>query len=225
MEAASNDFDQTASAGQVLDLEYTLARRVPLPSFVPSLDPVLALVALILLAPLLTLVAIAIRVDSEGPVFFRQTRTGLNGRRFQIYKFRSMRVQENGPVVQQATRGDLRVTRVGRILRKTSLDELPQLLNVLRGEMALVGPRPHALAHDEYYGQRIPSYTRRFAVKPGLTGWAQINGSRGETPTLAHMKRRIELDLWYIERRSLGLDLVILLRTVLTEVTGRTNAY
>jgi lipopolysaccharide/colanic/teichoic acid biosynthesis glycosyltransferase len=159
------------------------------------------------------LVALAIRLDSPGPVLFRQTRTGLNGRVFRIYKFRTMRVLEDGPEVRQACRGDARVTCVGRILRRTHLDELPQLLNVLRGEMALVGPRPHALAHDQHYGREIPAYRLRFQVKPGMTGWAQMNGARGETPTLEHMQRRVELDLWYVENRSFWLDLQILTRT------------
>jgi lipopolysaccharide/colanic/teichoic acid biosynthesis glycosyltransferase len=124
-----------------------------------------------------------------------------------------MTVQENGPVVQQARWGDKRVTRIGRILRQTSLGELPQLLNVIRGEMSLVGPRPHALANDEHYGREIPAYARRFAVRPGLTGWAQVNGSRGETPTLASMGRRVDLDLWYVQNRTLALDVTILART------------
>ncbi len=188
-------------------------------------DPILAGLGLLALAPLLVLVALAIAMDSPGPVLFRQTRTGLHGRKFQILKFRSMRVQENGPVVQQATWGDRRVTRVGRILRATSIDELPQLLNVLWGEMALVGPRPHALAHDEHYGREIPLYSRRFQVKPGLTGWAQVNGARGETPTLAHMQRRIELDLWYVENQTFWLDLRIIVRTALAEITRRSGAY
>lgn len=190
-----------------------------------TLDITLAAAALLALAPLLVLIALLIRLDSQGPVLFRQTRTGLHGRQFRIYKFRTMRVQEDGCVVRQATKGDSRVTRIGSFLRKTSLDELPQLLNVLRGEMALVGPRPHALAHDVHYGAEIAAYNSRFAVKPGITGWAQINGSRGETPTLAHMQHRAELDLWYIENRSLGLDFQILVSTMLAEITRRTNAY
>ncbi|WP_244539753.1 exopolysaccharide biosynthesis polyprenyl glycosylphosphotransferase [Methylobacterium sp. 174MFSha1.1] len=210
---------------QLFDLDYELARRVPLPRLVPSLDPVLAFFALLMLSPFLILIAVAIYMDSEGPVLFRQTRTGMNGQKFSIYKFRSMHVQENGAIVRQVTKVDPRVTRVGNFLRRTSLDELPQLLNVLRGEMALVGPRPHAVAHDVYYSRHISNYAQRFAVKPGLTGWAQINGSRGETPTLGHMERRIELDLWYVKRRSLALDLSIMARTVLAEVTRQTNAY
>ena len=189
------------------------------------LDVVLATLGLLVLAPLLILLALAIRLDSTGPALFRQTRTGLNGKKFRIYKLRTMTVQEDGAVIQQATQGDPRVTRIGRILRKTSLDELPQLLNVIRGEMALVGPRPHALAHDDYYGREIPAYEHRFAVKPGITGWAQVNGSRGETCTVADMQRRIDLDLWYVEHRSLALDVTILARTVVDEITRRTHAY
>jgi exopolysaccharide biosynthesis polyprenyl glycosylphosphotransferase len=189
------------------------------------LDGILAAVGLFVLAPLLVLIALVIRLDSNGPALFTQTRTGLNGKKFRIYKFRTMTVQEDGAVVQQATQGDPRVTRIGRILRKTSLDELPQLLNVIRGEMALVGPRPHALAHDQHYGRAIPTYEHRFAVKPGITGWAQVNGARSETPTVADMKRRIDFDLWYVQHQSLALDLTILARTVVAEITRRTHAY
>ena len=160
----------------------------------------------------------------HGPALFKQIRTGLNGKPFRTYKFRTMTVQEDGAVIQQVTQGDTRVTRIGQWLRRTSIDELPQLLNVIRGEMSLVGPRPHALAHDEYYGREIPTYARRFAAKPGITGWAQINGSRGETPAVADMQRRIDLDLWYVQHWSLTLDLTILARTV-AEVACRTNAY
>jgi exopolysaccharide biosynthesis polyprenyl glycosylphosphotransferase len=183
-----------------------------------------ACLALLALAPLLMLVALAIRLDASGPVLFRQTRTGLNGCVFRIYKFRTMRVLEDGPEVRQACRADPRVTCIGRLLRRTHLDELPQLLNVLRGEMALVGPRPHALAHDEHYGREIPDYSRRFQVKPGMTGWAQVNGARGETPTLQHMQRRVELDLWYVKNRSFLLDLQILARTVL-EISDRNTRH
>jgi lipopolysaccharide/colanic/teichoic acid biosynthesis glycosyltransferase len=144
---------------------------------------------------------------------------------FRIYKFRTMRVLEDGAVVRQATRDDARVTRVGRILRSTSLDELPQLLNVLTGEMALVGPRPHALAHDEYYSREIAAYDHRFRVKPGITGWAQVNGARGETPTVDHMRRRIELDLYYVQHKSLALDLTILVRTLRAELGRTSGAY
>jgi exopolysaccharide biosynthesis polyprenyl glycosylphosphotransferase len=205
-----------------------MSRRNGAPSALDGkdiLDCVLASVGLFSLLPLLLLIALAVCLDSKGPALFRQIRTGRNGKPFQIYKFRTMTVQEDGAVVQQARRGDTRLTRIGRILRQTSLDELPQLLNVLRGKMSLVGPRPHALAHDEYYGREIPDYARRFAVKPGLTGWAQVNGSRGETPTVADMRRRVDLDLWYVQNRTLALDFTILARTVVDEITRRTNAY
>ena len=207
---------------------FALSRRAGAPSVLDGkdiLDRGLASLGLVSLLPLLLLIALAVCLDSKGPALFRQTRTGRNGKPFRIYKFRTMTVQENGPVVQQARRGDTRLTRIGRILRQTSLDELPQLLNVIWGEMSLVGPRPHALAHDEHYGREIPDYVGRFAVKPGLTGWAQVNGSRGETPTVADMQRRVELDLWYIQNRTLALDLTILARTVVDEITRRTNAY
>ena len=189
------------------------------------LDVTGAALGLLLLAPLLVLLALVIRLDSPGPVLFRQTRKGLNGQVFRIYKFRTMRVLEDGAVVRQATRGDARVTRIGRILRSTSLDELPQLLNVLSGEMALVGPRPHALAHDEFYSREISGYDQRFRVKPGITGWAQVNGARGETPTLDHMRLRIELDLWYVQHKSIALDLTILARTVVAEPGRTSEAY
>lgn len=184
-----------------------------------------AVMALLVLTPLFFMIAIAIRANSKGPVLFRQLRTGLNGRKFQIYKFRSMYVQENGPVVRQAERVDHRVTAVGRFLRRSSLDELPQLLNVMRGEMAFVGPRPHALAHDDYYGQRIAAYSRRFSVKPGLTGWAQVNGSRGPTPTVESMERRVNLDIWYVENRSVWLDIRIILTTISMEISRKSDAY
>jgi exopolysaccharide biosynthesis polyprenyl glycosylphosphotransferase len=189
------------------------------------LDIAGAALVLLALAPLLVLVSLMIALDSPGPVLFRQTRTGLNGRTFKIYKFRTMRVQEDGPVVRQVMRGDARVTRVGQILRSTSLDELPQLLNVIMGDMALVGPRPHALAHDEFYSREIPTYDHRFRVKPGITGWAQVNGARGETPTVDHMRRRIELDLDYVHHKSIALDLTILTRTVVAELGRTSEAY
>jgi len=202
---------------------HTDARLLPATKF--FLDIIVASIILLLLAPLLTLIILLIRIDSPGPVLFRQTRTGLQGKKFQIYKFRTMTVQENGDVISQVTRDDARMTRIGRLLRKMSIDELPQLLNVLKGEMSLVGPRPHALAHDEYYGQRIPDYGKRFIVRPGITGWAQVNGARGPTPRLADMERRIELDIWYIQNASLFLDTRILLRTIANELMCRTDAF
>jgi len=187
------------------------------------LDLVAAAALAILLSPLLALISIAVALDSRGPVLFCQRRTGLNGQTFPIFKFRSMHVLEDGAEITQARPGDARITRVGRILRKLSLDELPQLLNVLAGEMSLVGPRPHAVAHDAFYGARITGYARRFAVKPGITGWAQVNGKRGATPTLAVMQARIDLDTWYVANACLALDLQILLRTPL-EVLSTRNA-
>lgn len=188
------------------------------------IDVMSAGLILILLAPLLTLVAIAIKLDSAGPVLFRQQRLGFNGRTFQIRKFRTMSVLEDGLSVIQARAGDDRVTRVGRLLRRTSIDELPQLLNVLDGSMSLVGPRPHAVAHDNQFDKLVRNYGFRQRVKPGLTGWAQINGYRGPTPTTDLIERRVEYDLWYIENWSLKLDLVILLQTPL-EVLRGDNAY
>jgi Undecaprenyl-phosphate glucose phosphotransferase len=180
-----------------------------------AIDIIAASLALIVLSPAMLAIAILVKLDSPGPALFRQVRNGAGGRPFRILKFRTMAVMEDGEDVRQAkAEGDPRVTRVGRWLRPTSLDELPQLVNVLRGEMSLVGPRPHAVIHDQYYSQVIENYEIRQHVKPGLTGWAQINGCRGETPTLDVMDRRIEFDLWYAANASLALDFLILLRTL-----------
>jgi lipopolysaccharide/colanic/teichoic acid biosynthesis glycosyltransferase len=187
------------------------------------LDIALASLAIIAFVPVLVLAAIVIALDSPGPILFCQRRTGLNGRPFGIYKFRTMTVLEDGAAITQAVPGDARITRAGRFLRASSIDELPQLFNVLKGDMSLVGPRPHALAHDAYYGSRIVNYNRRFAVRPGITGWAQVNGARGATPGLADMQARIDLDAWYVEHAGLGLDLLILARTPL-EVLRQRNA-
>jgi exopolysaccharide biosynthesis polyprenyl glycosylphosphotransferase len=189
-----------------------------------GMDILLATLALFLLAPLLVVAAMAIRLDSRGPILFRQARGGLNGTTFRIFKFRTMSVAEDGSVVRQATRGAARVTRVGFWLRCTSLDELPQLLNVLRGDMSLVGPRPHAVAHDQHYARLLAAYSRRHCMRPGITGWAQVNDARGETPTIHHMRRRVDLDQWYVDNWSLALDLKILARTV-TEITRPSAAY
>jgi len=178
-----------------------------------ALDLGVAIGVLVLFAPLLVLVAVAIKLDSRGPVLFQQTRIGFSGRPFRILKFRTMSSLDDGPVVRQATRDDQRITRVGRWLRRTSVDELPQLINVLRGNMSLVGPRPHALAHDNQYTQMIANYSFRHHVKPGLTGWAQICGYRGETPTLDLMEKRVQHDLWYINHWSLWLDVKVLILT------------
>lgn len=179
-------------------------------------DLVGAALALVLLAPLLLLIALLVATTSSGPVFFAQTRYGLDGRPFRMRKFRTMTVTEDGatPGLQQARRDDPRVTPVGRILRRWSLDELPQLINVLDGSMSLVGPRPHAVDHNEHYRQLIPGYMQRHSFKPGMTGLAQVEGWRGETAELEAMARRVEADLRYQRDWSLGMDLRILLRTL-----------
>jgi putative colanic acid biosynthesis UDP-glucose lipid carrier transferase len=187
------------------------------------LDIALAGLAIAFFLPLLALITLAIALDSRGPVIFCQRRAGQGGKLFGIYKFRSMHVLEDGTDIVQATRGDARITRIGRLLRASSLDELPQLFNVLSGRMSLVGPRPHAIAHDEFYSARIANYGVRQQVKPGITGWAQVNGLRGATITLADMQARVDLDAWYVAHESLWLDLVILARTPL-EVLRRRNA-
>ncbi|PTM62115.1 undecaprenyl-phosphate glucose phosphotransferase [Phreatobacter oligotrophus] len=179
-----------------------------------ALDLALGSFALFMFTPVLLVIAIAIKLDSSGPVLFRQRRLGFNQREFQIVKFRTMTVMDDGDVVRQATRNDQRVTRVGRVLRRWNLDELPQLLNVLAGQMSLVGPRPHAIAHDREFDDRIALYARRHNVKPGITGWAQVHGLRGETDTDAKMKARVEHDLFYIDNWSILLDIEILFRTV-----------
>jgi putative colanic acid biosynthesis UDP-glucose lipid carrier transferase len=185
------------------------------------LNVTVALSLAVMLAPVLALISLAIAIDSRGPLLFRQRRTGLNGRTFGIFKFRSMHVMEDGAEVPQARANDIRVSRVGRVIRKLSLDELPQLFNVIAGDMSLVGPRPHAVAHDDYYGARLSNYAVRQRVKPGITGWAQVNGARGATPTLDVMQRRVDFDAWYVAHASLALDLKILLRTPLEVLSGR----
>ena len=177
-------------------------------------DIVLAICGLALLSVPMLMIAVLIKATSPGPVFFRQRRYGLDGQVIRVWKFRSMRTCDDGAVVKQATQNDSRVTRVGAVLRRTSLDELPQLFNVLQGSMSLVGPRPHASAHNEQYRRLIRGYMLRHKVKPGITGWAQVNGCRGETETVEKMKRRIDYDHQYIRFWSLGLDLRILFRTL-----------
>jgi exopolysaccharide biosynthesis polyprenyl glycosylphosphotransferase len=189
-----------------------------------AFDLLIAVPTLIFAAPLFAALALLIKLDSKGPVFFRQKRVGQAGRVFDIVKFRSMRVLENGDTVIQATKKDPRVTRIGRFLRTSSLDELPQLLNIVKGEMSLVGPRPHACAHDRHFASLVSNYARRHDVKPGLTGWAQVNGHRGETPTLALMRTRVEHDVWYARHASFALDLKILARTPFEVVRSR-NAH
>lgn len=178
-------------------------------------DLILGALITLLIIPVCLVIAIAIKVTSPGPVLFKQYRTGANGRRFKVYKFRSMVVhEERDGQVTQARRGDPRLTRVGAFLRCTSLDELPQFYNVLQGRMSIVGPRPHALAHNEYYMDIVESYMKRHKVKPGITGWAQVKGYRGETDTVEKMEKRVTCDLWYIDNWSLWLDLRIILMTV-----------
>jgi exopolysaccharide biosynthesis polyprenyl glycosylphosphotransferase len=193
-------------------------------SFKRGLDLIIAVPALIVVAPLLAVIALLVRLDSGGPVFFRQTRLGLGGKPFNIVKFRTMSVMENGDTVRQVTRNDVRVTRFGRFLRAFSLDELPQLLNVISGEMSIIGPRPHARAHDEMYGRMIDCYALRQNIKPGITGWAQVHGLRGETATLEAMRARVDYDVWYVKNANIALDIEILFRTAL-EVFRRRNAY
>ncbi|WP_397420951.1 exopolysaccharide biosynthesis polyprenyl glycosylphosphotransferase [Phenylobacterium sp.] len=180
-----------------------------------AMDILGASIALLVFLPLLMCIALAIRLESGGPVIFKQRRTGHNGRIFTIYKFRTMTVAEDCENVRQATRNDSRVTEVGALLRKLSLDELPQFLNIMKGDMSIVGPRPHALAHDSHYGEQIPTYADRFRAKPGLTGLAQVNGLRGEINDLRCMTDRIAADNLYIESWSIGLDVAILGKTAL----------
>ncbi|MBU2581847.1 MAG: exopolysaccharide biosynthesis polyprenyl glycosylphosphotransferase [Alphaproteobacteria bacterium] len=187
-------------------------------------DVCLALVALLLVSPILLIAALAIRLDSPGPVFFRQRRRGFNQQEFRIWKFRTMTSLDDGDHVVQAAEGDARITRVGAFLRRTNIDELPQLLNVLQGEMSLVGPRPHAIAHDRRYERTVDRYACRLNVKPGITGWAQVNGFRGPTVADEAMNDRVRHDLYYIDNWSIAFDLLILLMTVVSPRAYR-NAF
>jgi putative colanic acid biosynthesis UDP-glucose lipid carrier transferase len=179
-----------------------------------AVDLLMSLSALVIMAPLLLLIALMIRLESQGPAIFRQKRGGLNGKPFVIYKFRTMYVQEDGASIRHAKRNDSRVTKLGAVLRRTSLDELPQLMNVLRGDMSIVGPRPHALAHDQYYGAILPDYHGRTACKPGLTGLAQVRGYRGDIADIKDMKLRVACDLAYIRSWSLALDIKLITNTL-----------
>ena len=179
-----------------------------------AFDLVVASLALVLLAPLLIGVAVAIKRDSAGPMFFRQRRRRYNLREFRIWKFRTMTTLDDGDVIAQAQSGDVRVTRIGEFLRRSNIDELPQLFNVIMGEMSLVGPRPHAVAHDRIFETRIEKYRRRLNVRPGITGWAQVNGLRGPTETEGAMRERVEHDLYYIDNWSIALDLYVMAATV-----------
>ncbi len=187
-------------------------------------DKAFALAALIMLAPLFIVIAIAIKLSSPGPILFKQPRLGLNGKKFNVYKFRTMKMHDERDKVTQATRNDPRITRIGQFLRRTSLDELPQFINVLKGEMSVVGPRPHALQHNEMYKDLLELYMLRHRVKPGITGWAQIHGYRGETDTIEKMAKRVQFDLHYIQNWSLWMDLKIIAWTAFKGWTGN-NAY
>jgi putative colanic acid biosynthesis UDP-glucose lipid carrier transferase len=178
-------------------------------------DFIFASLILCIISPILILLGIGVKLSSPGPVLFKQRRYGLDGHEIVVYKFRSMTVTEDGEKVTQAKVNDIRVTRFGKFIRKTSLDELPQFINVLQGRMSIVGPRPHAISHNEMYRKLIKGYMVRHKVKPGITGWAQVNGFRGETETVESMKARIDYDIDYLKRWSLGLDIKIILKTVL----------
>jgi len=187
-------------------------------------DVILSTLILVLISPVLIGLAIAVKVTSKGPVFFKQNRYGIDGKPIKVWKFRSMSVMEDGAKVTQATKNDKRFTPIGQFIRKTSLDELPQFLNVLQGQMSIVGPRPHAVAHNEQYRSLVDGYMLRHKVKPGITGWAQINGWRGETDTLDKMEKRIEFDLEYIQNWTLALDLKIVFLTIFKGFINK-NAY
>jgi Undecaprenyl-phosphate glucose phosphotransferase len=189
-----------------------------------AFDVAVAIVGLILLSPLFVIVSLAIKLDSRGPVLFRQTRHGYNNEPIRVMKFRTMTVMEDGDNFTPVTRHDPRVTGLGRFLRGTNIDELPQLLNVLAGDMSIVGPRPHATAQNEAFAEVISSFSRRHNVKPGITGWAQVNGYRGDTDTLEKMQRRVEHDLYYIDHCSFLFDLRIILLTLFSREVYA-NAY
>lgn len=187
-------------------------------------DKLFSFVVLILLLPLFLVIAVCIKLSSPGPVFFKQPRLGLNGKQFNVYKFRSMKLHQEHGTVTQATQGDPRITRIGGFLRRTSLDELPQFINVLMGDMSVVGPRPHALQHNDLYKDKLEMYMLRHRVKPGITGWAQIHGYRGETDTVDKMAKRVQFDLHYIQNWSFSMDVKIIVWTAFKGWTG-SNAY
>jgi len=218
--------DYSSSARQnIMSVEILGAPLSPIEQGVKRLvDIVLASVALVFLLPVMLLTGIAIKLDGPGPIIFRQLRKGFNGQQFVMLKFRTMTVQENGSTVTQASRNDPRVTGIGRLLRASSIDELPQLINVLSGEMSLIGPRPHALAHDSQFEKLLSDYAFRHHVKPGITGWAQCNGARGATPKIEQIQERVKLDLWYINNWSLWLDFQILVKTFFAVLRKR-NAF
>ena len=215
----------TGAAMNIADVAVINISDIRLPGsaelFKRLFDWVVALLAVLMLAPVLLGIAVAVKLESRGPVLFRQHRYGIDGKEIEVWKFRSMSVQENRGTVVQATRNDARVTRVGAILRKHSLDELPQFVNVLQGSMSIVGPRPHAVSHNEEYRAKIDGYMMRHKIKPGITGWAQVNGWRGETDTLEKMEGRVRYDLEYIRNWSPWLDIKIILLTVAHVISGK----
>jgi Undecaprenyl-phosphate glucose phosphotransferase len=216
---------QIAEFGNVVTLRVVRRPLSPTDRVIKrGFDIAAAIAGLILLSPLLAIVAIAIKLDSPGPIFFRQTRHGFNNATIQVIKFRSMTVMEDGDAFRQAVRGDQRITRVGRVLRRANIDELPQLFNVLLGDMSIVGPRPHATAHNRMFEQLISTFSRRHIVKPGITGWAQVNGYRGETDTIDKMRHRVEYDLYYIENWSFLFDMKIIVMTIFSK-SVYVNAY
>jgi putative colanic acid biosynthesis UDP-glucose lipid carrier transferase len=223
--AAICEYNVTSSAG-VPTIELAKSPMTGLNRVLKALvDRVFAALFLILTIPLFCVIALAIRLDSPGPVFFRQNRHGWNAETIVVLKFRTMsQHQESDGGLTQARRNDPRVTRVGKLLRRTSLDELPQFINVLQGNMSLVGPRPHAMQHNEAYNKIVQNYMQRHRVKPGITGWAQVNGFRGETDTIEKMQQRVEYDLYYIENWSVGFDVLILLLTAVRTL-GSPSAY
>ena len=213
------------SIGQTVTIELQRGPRTLFERFVTrTADLAIASTAVVLLLPLFVMTAIAVKLDLSGPVVFRQRRCGFNGRIFHIFKFRTMSVLEDGKKVVPAKLNDHRVTRIGSWLRRTSIDELPQLFNVLQGTMSIVGPRPHAVTHDDEFEKLLGNYAFRQHVKPGITGWAQVHGCRGETRTLADLEERVRLDLWYINNWSFALDLRIILMTIIEVFRGK-NAY
>ena len=211
--------------GDTVTFELHRGPRTPLEQLAKRVvDVAVAGTTLLLFLPLLLMTAVAIKLDSPGPILFRQRRHGFNGRTFHILKFRTMSVLEDGASIIPAQRNDIRVTRLGKWLRRTSIDELPQLLNVLQGNMSIVGPRPHAMAHDDQFDKLVAKYAFRQHVKPGLTGWAQVNGHRGQMSTVTDVEQRINFDLWYIDNWNFALDFKIMLAT-LVEVMRGENAY
>lgn len=227
MESLESNLESNVIAGDFLNSERADNQCLPLGATCMQkriFDITFSVVAIVMLLPVMAVIAALIKLDSRGSIVFKQKRNGLNGKVIEVWKFRSMSVLENGGQVTQATQGDPRVTNVGRILRKYSLDELPQFFNVISGSMSVVGPRPHAVAHNEEYRDEITNYSSRHMVRPGITGWAQVNGARGETDTLDKMASRIEYDLDYIDHWSLKFDIRIICMTVL-EVFNCENVY